>query len=244
MIAVAAWQEPAVVYVAAAFLAAVSAASELVGRFKDAPVHVLATLPGLFYLLLNAALAVVVLWLLRIGSLPVSGPSAVEQVILAGFGARIIVRTKVVGYRSKDGTTMDLGPGAVFEKVLATISRAADRNRAADRVDLVRPLLDGVRYADARRFFVNEMAAAMQDLTDEEKQQINKNLDLIDSRTDVDEGTRVDLLAYLVLDYAGPEFLQKLVELYRKRFPEPLPPSEPVVTVPEPVAGPTSATGG
>lgn len=200
-------------------LAVLSAISELVGRFRDAPVRVVISWPGVLFLALNAALAGVVLAVLRAGEDPASAQAAGEQVLLAGFGARIITRLKVVGYRARDGTQNDVGPGAVFEKVIEAVSRAADRDRASDRLKNIRPLLDGVKWGTARSFFTLEMAAAMQDLSDEEKTEINRNLELIDSMGDVDEDTRVDLLGYLVLDFAGQAFLESLVGQYQKRFP-------------------------
>lgn len=238
MLAAEAWREPGVVYTAAILLAGFSAASELIGRFKDEPLKVLIGWPGLFYLAFNAGLSAAVLLILRSGSPPGSAAVAWEQVLLAGFGARVIVRTKIVGYRSKGGTEQDIGPGAVFEKVLAAISREADRGRAGDRLAIIRPLLDGVRFEHARPFFVDELVAAMQDLSEEEKKQINDNLDLIDGRTDMDEETRVDLLGYLILGYGGEDFLRQLVELYRDRFPEPTQPSPPPASPPSVPAQP------
>ena len=98
-------------YLAAAALALSAGVSELIGRFKDEPLEVLRGRPGLVYLLLNAGLGAVVLLGLRFASDPDTTVVALEQVLLAGFGARLLVRTKVVGL---PGSEQDIGPGEVF----------------------------------------------------------------------------------------------------------------------------------
>ncbi len=204
---------------AAAALAVVAAASELIGRFRDEPLRVVGSRPGLVYLLLNALLAAVVLIALRYVSPPATAIAALEQVLLAGFGARILVRTKIIAARGKDGTTEETGPGLFFERLLGSISRTADRGRAADRLKLVATLLEGVTWEHARTFFLAELAGAMQDLTAQEKTAIQTNFEAMSTQAGLDDATRVNLLGYLVLDYGGETFLRELASLYRKRFP-------------------------
>lgn len=206
-------------YCAAALLALFTAASELMQRFKDEPFKVLWGLPGLAYLTLNGALAAVVLLGLRFASDPTTTTVALEQVFLAGFGARVIVRTKVVGFRTKDGSEQEIGPGALFEQLLSAVSREADRDRAAQRLDTASSQLEGVPWKDARASFIAEMAAAMQDLTDAEIARIAASLKIISENPELDDATRLDMLGMLIMNYAGEEFLKKLVSLYRKRNP-------------------------
>lgn len=207
-------------YSAALALAVLGAASELMGRFRDEPLRIVYSRPGILYLFLNAVLAVIVLAALRYASRPQTGILALEQVILAGFGARFLVKTKVVGWRGRDGKSEDIGPGTFFERMLTSISRTADRGRAADRLRFVSELLDGIAWEQARTLFAVEMAGAMQDLTDEEKSLIQKNLRIIDTKRDLDDSTRVHLLGYLILEYAGEEFLRVLADLYFRRHPK------------------------
>jgi hypothetical protein len=201
-------------YLAAAALAAAVACSELIGRFRDEPLKVLGGVPGLVYTLLNAGLSAAVLLGLRFASEPQTTTLALEQVFLAGFGARAIARTKVAGYQGQE-----IGPGAVFERLLAALSREADHGRAAERLQRVSTDLSGLEWDNARSFFVAEMVGAMQDLTDEEKGEITANVEFIDSNPEFDDATRLHLLGFLVLDYAGEAFLEQLVGLYRERFP-------------------------
>jgi hypothetical protein len=208
----------AALYAAAAVLAVFSAAAELMGRFKDEPLRVLVGRPGLFYLLVNAALAAVVLLALRFASKPNNATLALEQVLLAGFGARILIRTKVVSLRGREGTE-EIGPGMVFEQLLSTISREADRDRAGARLKTVTKHLDGLTYAQARPVFLAEIAGAMQDLTAAEKTSLTESLKTIDGNADLNDGTRLDLLGFLVLDYAGEGFLAALAALVRTRAP-------------------------
>lgn len=212
-------QPPAALYGEAVLLAIFAAVSELLGRFKDEPFKVLRSGPSAAYFLLNGAVAALVLLGLRSAAEADTGIGQLEQVLLAGFGARVLVRTKVVGIRTKEGAAQEVGPGAVFDQLLTSISREIDRDRAVERLTTVTELLRGLSRARAHDFFVMEMAGAMQDLTDAEKSDLTANLAQIEASTDLDEATRLDLLGYLILNYAGEEFLKGLVGLYRQRFP-------------------------
>jgi hypothetical protein len=210
--------EEVLLYAAAAGLAVFAAAAELIGRFRDEPFRVVFSRPGSIYLLLNAALAAVVLAGLRYVETPRTGVAAMEQLLLAGFGARVVLRTKLVSARGKEGVD-ESGPGAVFEKLLATISRSADRNRATRRLQLVSKLLAEVDWLKIRDFFPAELAGALQDLTAKEIAEIAKAREFIEGHPDLDEHTRVDLLGYMILAFGGEEFLEELSRLYRERFP-------------------------
>jgi hypothetical protein len=120
--------------------------------------------------------------------------------------------------RGKDGTD-ESGPGAVFEKLLSTISRSADRNRATYRLELVRKLLSEVEWLRIRDFFPAELGGALQDLTDLEKEEIRKARHFIETQAELDDLTRVHLLGYLILTFGGEEFLRELASLYRQQFP-------------------------
>ena len=210
--------EEVLLYTAVAALAVFAAAAELISRFRDEPFQVVFSRDGSVYLLLNAVLAAIVLGGLRYVDPPRTGLPAFEQLLLAGFGARLVLRTKLVGARGKEGTD-ESGPGAVFEKVLATISRSADRSRATCRLQLVRKALAEVDWLKIRDFFPAELGGALQDLTEQEKEAFRKARNTIDAQAELDDFTRVHLLGYLILTFGGEELLNELASLYRERFP-------------------------
>lgn len=205
--------------VVAALLGVLAAAAELVGRFKDAPGSALRSRPGLACLLINGALASLVLLGLRYLDAPDGTFGLVAQLLLAGYVARTLVRLKITGPKGADGTLTETGPGQFFERLLAAIARELDRERASRRLRAVSERLLGVEYLHAFGFFVSELMASMQDLTEEDKRDIGEALRVIDARKDLDDATRVDMLGYLVLDYGGEESLEQLVQLYHMRFP-------------------------
>ncbi len=205
--------------VVAALLGVLAAAAELVGRFKDAPGSALRSTPGMACLALNGALAGLVLLGLRYVDAPDGTFGLVAQLLLAGYVTRTLVRMKITGPKGSDGTITETGPGQFSEKLLAAIARELDRERANQRLRNVSERLMGVEYAHAFGFFVSELMASMQDLTEEDKRDIGEALRVIDARKDLDDATRVDMLGYLVLDYAGEEYLEQLVSLYHVRFP-------------------------
>ena len=208
----------------AGMLAALAAGAELVGRYKDAPGRALRSTPGIAYLSLNGLLAALVLVALRYGNMPQNHFTIAEQVFLSCLVARIVVRTRITGLKSADGVVTETGPGQFFEKMLTAITRQLAREKANLRLRNVSEQLVGVDYGNAFGFFVSELMAAQQDLTDEDKRDIGEALAVIDARKDLDDSTRVDMLGFLVLDYGGQDFLDQLVKLYFVRFPRrPLP---------------------
>jgi hypothetical protein len=87
-------------YIGAAALALFAAVSELIGRFRDAPYTAVFSPSGSIYLLLNATLAAIVLGGLRFADPPKTTITALEQLLLAGFGARMVLRSSPLAART------------------------------------------------------------------------------------------------------------------------------------------------
>ena len=203
----------------AATMAAVAAAAELVGRFRDAPGRALKTVPGFAYVMLNGLVAAVLVFGLRRADPPSSNFAIMEQVLLACFVTRILARLRITGMKGADGSITETGPGQFSERMLAAISRDLAREKANMRLRVVSEQMVGMDYQIAYGFVVSEMMSAMQELTDAEKKDIAEALQVIDSRKDLDDDTRLDMLGFLVLDTGGEDFLNQLVKLYFVRYP-------------------------
>jgi hypothetical protein len=76
-----------------------------------------------------------------------------------------------------------------------------------------------MEWHNVRDFFPAELGGAMQDLTQQEKEQIKQARDTIESRAVTDKVTKMHLLGYLILEFGGKEFLDQLTKLYWERFP-------------------------
>src|SRR5262245_47385217 len=166
--------------VVTALLAVLAAAAELVGRFKEAPGRAVRSRPGVAFLFLNGFLAALVLLGIRYMDTPQSTFALVAHVLLAGYVSRTLVRMKITGPKGADGTITETGPGQFFEKLLVAIQRDIDRDRANLRLRNVSEQLVGVDYQSAFGFFVSELMASMQDLSDEDKDDIGEALRIVD----------------------------------------------------------------
>jgi hypothetical protein len=202
-----------------ATMASAAAAAELVGRFRDAPGRALRTVPGLAYIALNGLVAAVMLVALRRGSPPSGHFAILEQVLLACLITRIVARLRITGLKAADGSLTETGPGQFSERMQAAIARDLTREKANMRLRVVSEQMVGMDYEIAYGFIVSEMMSAMQELTDSEKKDVAESLAVIDSRKDLDDDTRLDMLGYLVLDTSGKDFLEQLVKLYFVRYP-------------------------
>lgn len=203
----------------AATMACAAAAAELVGRFRDAPGRALKTVPGFAYVMLNGLVAAVFLVGLRRGSPPESSFAIMEQVLLACLVTRIMARIRITGMKAADGSITETGPGQFTERMIAAIARDLTREKANMRLRVVSEQMVGMDYQIAYGFVVSEMMSAMQELSDAEKKDVAEALSVIDSRKDLDDDTRLDMLGFLVLDTSGEDFLNQLVKLYFVRYP-------------------------
>jgi len=204
-------------YLAAAALAAVSSTAELMRKFRDQPFLVLRTLPGALYVLFNAVVGAAALGVLRYLGDPATNFAVLEQVVLAGFGARLVLRMRTVPMRSRGGEEEEAGIGPAVENLLVTLNRAVDRKQATQRLQSVAKRMEGIPFDEAVDFFLAQLGGAMQSLTDEEKQSI------AGARADIEAlhpAARSDLLGYMILEIAGPRFLDQLVAKFKALPPE------------------------
>lgn len=134
-----------------AFLSgALVGASEIVSRYRDEPLEALIRSPfGPIYVVVNGYLSfLAALLILRY---PDKFKGIVGDQLLvglaAGFGATLVMRTRLAVIRGPDGKDISIGPDAIISGMLQLIDANIDRYRAARRQRLV------VRYMPQMRQF-------------------------------------------------------------------------------------------
>lgn len=82
--------------------------AELVSRYRDEPWRAAATGAGLVYIALNGAASMLALLLMEHFRKETGAPDdGVARAMLAGFGAMVVLRTKLFTVRQADGTDVD-----------------------------------------------------------------------------------------------------------------------------------------
>ncbi len=125
-------------YLCVAAIGGVVGFAELVSRYRDEPWIVAGSPPGLTFIGANAAAALAALGLLEYYPAVFSPPAdGLSRTLLAGFGAMLVLRSKLLTLRQPGGTDVEVGPAFVVDSLLTAVNRDVDRRRAERRIGLV-----------------------------------------------------------------------------------------------------------
>jgi hypothetical protein len=142
-------------------LGGIVGASELIGRYRDAPNAALRTFPARFYVTINIIASIVALFLIRHYGPPMQ--SRTTQVLIAGISAMAFFRTSLFLIRVGD-RDIGVGPSAFFQIFLDAADRSVDRIRASARSGSVGKIMEGIDYTKAFQALPPYCLALMQNL--------------------------------------------------------------------------------
>ena len=150
-------------YVSAVLLGLLVGFTELVSRYRDEPWRVAMLPPGLVFIGLNGLAGCLALFLLQTFPTALHAPSnPVLMVMMAGFGAMVVIRTKLLTVHQPGGTEVAVGPAFLLDTMLAAINRDVDRRRALQRTARVAARaaeLRAYKYSDANDFLIASLGA-------------------------------------------------------------------------------------
>ena len=107
--------------------------AELVSRYRDRPWRVARSAPGIWFIAMNAVAGGVALFVLQ-----ASGQDfGAFNPWVAGFGAMVVLRSRLASIRSAGGAEVEVGPAFLVTTLLSAVNREADRLRAVDRMEIV-----------------------------------------------------------------------------------------------------------
>ena len=133
--------------VLAGVFGALVGASELASRYRDEPLRAIRKPWGVLYQEINALLSV--LGLLLIYRYPDKFAGVANDSMLAavaaGFGAMVVMRTRLAVVKGSSGEDYSIGPDIVLSVLLKLVDANVDRDRALDRQRLVARRLNDIR---------------------------------------------------------------------------------------------------
>lgn len=196
--------------------------AELFSRYRDDPVRALASLPGIFYVALNAGAAVLALALVRTlgwtfgASGTATGEDAVRwtQVLVAGFGAMALFRSSLLTVRVGD-QDVAVGPSSLLQIVFDAADRGVDRARAAARSRAVSRLLRDISFDKAHTVLPAYCIALMQNVPEDDAQALERRVAAI-SAIDMADDVRSLLLGLNLLNVVGEEVLTSALDALRE----------------------------
>jgi hypothetical protein len=211
-------------------------ASEILSRYRDEPSAALLSLPGLVYLAINGVLSAAAFGLLvdyQDSLFPGLEDDPLLTSIVAGFGAMVVMRSKLFSFKTSGGEEFAVGPDAVIAIFLRSVDRAIDRWRSISRQRLVFRTTQGIAYSAHVADFFKGSLAAYQNLSNQEKQDLREVVDAFAKRTDLDPQLKLMAMAFGFLNISGEDnYIELMADLRHFLTPPPSPP--PATTTPPP----------
>lgn len=189
-------------------------AAELLGRYRDEPQVVVASLPGFAYMSLNALISAAAYGLLVYyqGKVFVGLQNDLLMTsIVAGFGSMLVMRSKLFSFKTEGGESFAVGPDAVLSTFLRSVDRRIDRNRSSPRqklvYDSVKTLRNPVRAPD----FIRISLASYQNLSDSEKATLNDIILKVKGQADLPPQLQLMAICFGLLNVAGEKNFEALM---------------------------------
>jgi hypothetical protein len=201
-------------------IGAAAGASELVARYRDAPIKALASWSASFYMGINALASIGALVLVdafgwTFGYEAGGGGLRAARILVAGFGAMALFRSSLFLVRIGN-QDVGIGPSTVLQSILDAAERGVDRARAKRRAKEVKRAIAGTTYAEAQEALPALCLGLIQNPTDEDELKLSTTVKAIQS-TNFNEQVKLYLLGLALLNFGGSSVLKGGVDLLRQQ---------------------------
>ena len=206
-------------WVIVAAMGAAAGATEIVAKYRDEPSRALATQPAAIYILINVGASLIALFMIRELNWDFGvNPDQVNlvRIIVAGFGAMVILRAAVFTIRAPGKEAM-IGPVNVLQTVLDACDRAVDRKRASTRATEVSRLMRNISFERAIIELPMVSLALMQNLSNEEQVRLRARVDDLRGSRLSNEGKCLSL-GLVLLGSLGVEALEAAIATVKARI--------------------------
>jgi len=177
---------------------------------------------AILYVMISAAFASGLLWLLRYLSEPSNRLAAVEQIALAALGAGVAVkgpRAQLTNARGEGASIPGVArAGAIIDQLLRTLSQEIGQDVRNKQTRLVAAAAH-VKYEIAFPMFIEHLGHSGISLDDdktekERREELNRQRERIDALAIESDEVARDALLYLVLERGGESYLSTLMDTY------------------------------
>jgi hypothetical protein len=188
-------------------------ATELLSRYRDAPLEAAASPAGILYTMFQATASAAAYGLLvRYG---VAQDDLVLVGLISGFGAMAVLRAKLLTIRRPDGTELEAGPALAIDALLRATDDGVARSRAVRRLDLIFERVTKIKDPSKAHQFFEISVAAFQNVGADDKAQLVGLMDEL-AVSPYPELLRVQAMAYLLIEYTGELGLNQLIDKLEK----------------------------
>ncbi len=198
-----------ILYFYAFCLGMATAFAEIISKFTDEPIKALSAPQAVLYHVLNGLVSSFALRILFLYSVPVTTLDKVKAVVIAGFGAMLLLRSKLFNVKV-GGEDVSFGPEQIVKVFFRYMELAIDRLRAQARIQFVKATLDNIDFKAARAY-TRTMLGAAQTLEDNDLKDIDRKLDEIAATPDSPQ-LKSYAMGFLLLNKMGEDVVARLFE--------------------------------
>ena len=203
----------AIYFIIAALCGLIVGSAEIFSRYKDEPFKAVFCGWGISYLLLNSLLSALAFWLIVLSNTVTNDMAVIHKLqysVLAGFGAVLVMRTKLFSVKSEAGEPISIGPDFVISTYLNMMDRQIDRRRAIDRSRLIKKKMENIDFGAAEMAVVTLLMNSMQNLSSSEKEKLGVRIKEIEEASELSNQDKANMLGFVILDYGGEEFFKEV----------------------------------
>lgn len=191
---------------------------EVVSRYRDAPMRALSSFPGIFYVALNAVVAVAALGFvktfdLKFGLAADTSDNQIRwvRIIAAGTGAMAVLRSALFIVRAGE-QDVAVGPAGFLQIIMGAVDREVDRRRARDRAPLVSEIMSNVDFDKAVNALPAFCFALMQNLDDDDQARFGEQLKGLRDSAEMERDAKCLNLGLALMNAVGEDVLRAAVE--------------------------------
>lgn len=193
-------------YCFAALIGIATGGTELMSRFRDRPLAVVVSAPGLFYMAINGAASVLALYLMIVWHL--IDEDWVKRVLVAGLAAMGVFRAGL--FTTKVGSReVAFGPNMVLKVVLDVLDREYDRAAAFRRSGIILKAMAGIDFTQGKASLKELCLSLMQNVTGDERKAVDDEIKRLDELGDSTIGeAKAMALGLSLIGIVGEDTLQ------------------------------------
>lgn len=186
---------------------------ELLSRYRDEPIKVIATSEfAWLYLLLNGGMALGAHAILLDSDITTidSNVSRATLAMGSGLSAALVLRARVFTARLGD-EQVSIGPGYIVDQLLNIIDAQIDRRRALQRVSIVVDVMDGKEFDGSRIHASTMILGSRQNLSLQDQKDLANQIREVEVRK-ISDQEKSYALGFILLDFMGEGFLKAVAE--------------------------------
>jgi hypothetical protein len=193
--------------------------SEIISRYRDEPLRATLNSYGGAYVAVNGLISTLAFGLLiryPTQLFPAVASDSLLTATVAGFGAMVVLRSKLFIFRTEEGKEYSIGPSIVVETLLRVLDRKIDRLRASERQRRVVQRMQEITDFEAAAAYLEASLLSFQNLTQEEKAEIARVIDQYRQQTSWPPALRTMAIGFAFLTIAGEENFDQVIANLRE----------------------------